>query len=250
MSTMAATGRRRRARRQFTDEFKAGAVGLVLDEGRSVAQVARALDLTESALRTWVERARADRTKGRTGLTTEEREELRRLRRDVRTLRTEREILKKAAAFFAKGPRVRLAFIQAEKASVSVRAMCRVLQVSPSGFYAWRDRPISAHARRDQQLRVLVRASHAASRRRYGSPRVHEDLREQGEAVSRKRVVRLMRLEGLRARPRKRFKEGAPPIVDSRRRRCTHVTPLSPSRPGPRPRHRGGPSASTDARTR
>ena len=99
MSTMAATGRPRRPRRQFTDEFKAGAVGLVLDERKSVAQVARELDLTESALRTWVAPARADRT----GLTSEEREELRRLRKENRTLRTEREILKKAAAFFAKG---------------------------------------------------------------------------------------------------------------------------------------------------
>ena len=104
MSTMAATDRPHRARRQFTDEFKAGAVGLVLDEGKSVAQVARELDLTASALRNWVEHARADRTKGRTGLTREEREELRRLRKEVRTLRTEREILKKAAAFFAKEP--------------------------------------------------------------------------------------------------------------------------------------------------
>ena len=67
-----------------------------------MGRVARDLDLTESALRIWVERARADRTKGRTGLTTEEREELRRLRKENRELRTEREILKKAAAFFAK----------------------------------------------------------------------------------------------------------------------------------------------------
>ena len=101
---------------------------------------------------------------------------------------------------------MRFAFIQAEKATFSVRMLCRVMQVSPSGFYAWRDRPISAHARRDRRLRVLVRASHEASRCRYGSPRVHEDLREQGEAVSRKRVVRLMQHEGLRARARKRFK--------------------------------------------
>ena len=101
---------------------------------------------------------------------------------------------------------MKFAFIEAEKAFFSVRAMCRVLRVSPSGFYAWRDRPPSARARRDQQLRVLVRASHAGSRRRYGSPRVHEDLREQGESVSRKRVVRLMQLEGLRARARKRCK--------------------------------------------
>ena len=75
---------------------------MVLDEGKSIAATARDLDLTESALRQWVERARADRTQGRTGLTTLEREELARLRKEVRELRTEREILKKAAAFFAK----------------------------------------------------------------------------------------------------------------------------------------------------
>ena len=92
----------RRPRRRFDDEFKAQAVRLVLDEGKSVPSVARDLDLTESNLRTWVERARADRTHGRTGLTTAEREELARLRKENRELRTEREILKKAAAFFAK----------------------------------------------------------------------------------------------------------------------------------------------------
>src|SRR5438105_15641151 len=58
--------RSKRSRRSFTDEFKVGAVRLVLDEGKTVAQVARDLDLTESALRTWVERARADRTQGKT----------------------------------------------------------------------------------------------------------------------------------------------------------------------------------------
>ena len=96
------TGRDRRARRSFTEEFKAGAVRLVLDEGQSVARVARDLDLTESALRVWVEHARADRSGGKTGLTTEERAELTQLRKENRRLLAEREILKKAAAFFAK----------------------------------------------------------------------------------------------------------------------------------------------------
>lgn len=102
MSTMADT-RQKRARRDFTEEFKAGAVRLVLDEGKSVGAAARDLDLTASSLRNWVERARADRGKGKPGvLTTAEREELARLRKENRELRTEREILKKAAAFFAK----------------------------------------------------------------------------------------------------------------------------------------------------
>jgi len=100
---MATAEKRQRVRRSFTDEFKAGAVRLVIDESKSVGQVARELDLTESALRMWVERARADRGTGRPGvLTTAEREELGRLRKDVRTLRMERDILKRAAAFFAK----------------------------------------------------------------------------------------------------------------------------------------------------
>jgi len=100
---MAQEGRQRRQRRSFTDEFRAGAVRLVLVEGKSIPQVARDLDLTESALRTWVERARADQGKGKPGvLTTAEREELAALRKKVRQLEMEREILKKAAAFFAK----------------------------------------------------------------------------------------------------------------------------------------------------
>jgi transposase len=102
---MAKGTKKRRPRRSFTEEFKAGAVRLVLEEGKTAGQVARELDLTESALREWVERARADLTHGKTGLTTEEREELRRLRKENRELRMEREILKKAAAFFAKESR-------------------------------------------------------------------------------------------------------------------------------------------------
>lgn len=102
MHGMEKEAKKRRSRRSFTEEYKSGAVRLVLDEGQSVAQVARDLDLTESALRTWVEGARADRTNGKTGLTTAEREELARLRKECRTLRMERDILKKAAAFFAK----------------------------------------------------------------------------------------------------------------------------------------------------
>lgn len=104
MSTMAANGSRR-VRRQFTEEFRTQAVRLVLDEGKTVGAVARELDLTASALRQWVGRARADRTGGKSGLTTAEREELARLRRELRIVQEERDILKKATAFFAKQSR-------------------------------------------------------------------------------------------------------------------------------------------------
>lgn len=94
--------RAKRARRQFTEEFKAGAVALVLNDGKTIAQVARDLSLTPSSLAGWVKQARADRSGGKTGLTTEERSELAKLRKENSELKRERELLKKWAAFFAK----------------------------------------------------------------------------------------------------------------------------------------------------
>ena len=92
----------KRKRRRFTAEQKADAVRLVRDVG-SIPKVARDLDLTETALRHWVKQAEIDEGHGAEGaLTTEEKEEVRRLRREVRTLRMERDFLKKAATFFAK----------------------------------------------------------------------------------------------------------------------------------------------------
>jgi transposase-like protein len=94
---------KRRKRRSFTDEFKADAVKLVLAGGRPVGQVAKDLDLTETALRAWVRQAEVVAGQGAPeALTTDERNELARLRRENKQLRTEREILKAAATFFAK----------------------------------------------------------------------------------------------------------------------------------------------------
>ena len=93
----------KRKRRAFTREFKAQAVRIVRESGKSVGRVARELDLTETALRSWVRQAEVDAGRGPAGaLTTDERDELGRLRREVRTLRMERDILKKATAFFAR----------------------------------------------------------------------------------------------------------------------------------------------------
>lgn len=78
-----------------------------------------------------------------------------------------------------------------------VRAMCRVLEVSPSGYYAWRRRMISARAREDEALRARIVTIHQMSRRTYGSPRIHAELKEEGTRVGRKRVARLMRESGV-----------------------------------------------------
>lgn len=93
----------RRKKRQFTNEFKANTVRLVQQSGKTVSEIARELDLCDSVLRGWMRQAEVDAGKGPKGaLTTAERQELVQLRRDVKRLKMERDILKKAATFFAK----------------------------------------------------------------------------------------------------------------------------------------------------
>jgi len=99
---------------------------------------------------------------------------------------------------------VRFSFVAAEKAFYPVRLLCRCLEVSRSGFYAWQHRKPSARACEDAVLSVEIAASHTESRRNYGSPRILRDLRGGGRKVSRKRVARLMRKQGLVGRRRGR----------------------------------------------
>ena len=101
---------------------------------------------------------------------------------------------------------MRFAFIAAKKAEHRVTILCRCMRVTRSGFYAWTRRGLSARAQRDVVLRTKLRAFHAASGHRYGRPRLWKDLKEDGEAVSEKRVKRLMREEHIQGKVPKRFK--------------------------------------------
>jgi transposase InsO family protein len=101
---------------------------------------------------------------------------------------------------------VKFAFIAAEKATYPVRGLCQTLGVSRAGFYAWHTRPPATRSQADQRLGVEIQAIHAETRQRYGSPRVHAELRDRGHEIGRKRVARLMRQHGLCARRRRRFR--------------------------------------------
>ncbi len=101
---------------------------------------------------------------------------------------------------------MRCAFIEAHRGEFEIGVMCRVLRVSPSGYYAWRRRDESQGSQRNQALLVEIRAIHAESKKRYGSPRVHEELQTRGEACSEKRVARLMRENKIRAKRSRKFK--------------------------------------------
>jgi transposase InsO family protein len=115
---------------------------------------------------------------------------------------------------------VKFAFIAEPKVAFSIVVLCRALEVSTSGYYAWIGRPVAAHAGRDAELDVRVRAAHAGSKGRYGSPRVHAELRANGEHVGRKRIARLMKRAGLAGRRRRRFQA----TTDSK-----HAFPIAPN---------------------
>ena len=112
------------------------------------------------------------------------------------------------------------AFIRGHVAAFPVRVMCEVLGAGRSGYHAWAGRPESARAAADRDLAAQIRVAHEASRGRYGSPRVHAELRAHGRRVGRKRVARLMRGMGLSARRRRRFRR----TTDS-----THAFPVAPN---------------------
>ena len=116
---------------------------------------------------------------------------------------------------------MKFAFIQAEKATFPVTVLCRVLGVSRAGFYAAQSRPVPPRVTEDARLAVQIAAIHRASRRCYGSPRVHAELRARGQCTSRKRVARLMRRAGLAARRRRAFR------VTTQSR---HTHPVAPNR--------------------
>jgi len=92
-------------------------------------------------------------------------------------------------------------FIKENHDKHNVRMMCRLLNVAPSGYYAWLKKPISDREKEDKRLLRLIRASFAASQGVYGAPRVFLDLREAGETCSKHRVARLMRENNIRAQP-------------------------------------------------
>src|SRR3954447_4689810 len=116
----------------------------------------------------------------------------------------------------AKGVRAQYEFIKAHRNKHTVQAMCRLLGVAPSGYYAWLAHPMSDRAQEDARLLRLIRASFAASQGIYGAPRVFLDLREAGEACSKHRVARLMRenrLQALHGYRTRRWSVGKPAVL-------------------------------------
>ena len=168
----------RRKRRKFTAQFKADAVGLVMTGGKTIAEVTEQFDLTETALREWVRRAEVDAGKGPPdALTTAERDGADRAAQAGKALGNGARDIKKSDGLLRQGEHVKFAFIDDGEGAVAGRvALCEVLEVSRSGYYAWRRAPGLRGPSRTRELVVEIKAAHKVGRGAYGSPRVHPEL--------------------------------------------------------------------------
>jgi transposase-like protein len=180
----------------YPPEFKEEAIRLMRSSEKPLAQISRELGVSEQTLRNWRKQEEIDEGE-REGITTDEREgreELGRLKKRVRVLESRGERgPAKSADLLRQGGRdsVNLfRFIEAERAHYPVSLLCRVLRVSRSGYYACKERPPSKRSAQDAALTQKIREIHERSRRTYGYPRVHAELRTSGVECGRRRVAR------------------------------------------------------------
>ncbi|MCR9178498.1 MAG: IS3 family transposase [Alphaproteobacteria bacterium] len=197
-------------RRKFTKEFKFEAVKLVTERGVAVAQAARDLDLAESVLRRWMREATTAPVTAFPGHGQQRAElaEIAALKKEVAKLKAERDILKKGRGILREGSDMRFAFIAKHRHIWPVSWLCKVLEVSRSGFHAWLNRPLSDRAILDAKLVTAIDTSFKASDRTYGARRVWHDVLEEGLICGLHRIERLMRQNALKARPKRRGKPG------------------------------------------
>ena len=203
------------ARRQYTDEFKREALGLLASSGRPLSQIAQELGIPAARLRAW----RNTTGKGQAGSP-------RRPqyaggdpacwrgfgRRECPLAARERAPahgagdLKKNSAHLLGSTEMKFRLIEDQREAFPVRVLCDVMGVSAAGYYAWRGRPESPRKAANRALLTEIRRLHLAHRGRYGAPRIHAALRSLGHTASRGRIERLMRHHGIRAITARRFR--------------------------------------------
>ncbi|XPZ44841.1 IS3 family transposase [Escherichia coli] len=186
-------------KRNFSAEFKRESAQLVVDQNYTVADAAKAMDVGLSTMTRWVKQLRDER-QGKTPKAspiTPEQIEIRKLRKKLQRIEMENEILKKGV--LRKAVRLRYAFIRDNTCCWPVRLLCRVLDVHPSGFYAWLQQPHSQRHQADLRLTGQIKQFWLESGCVYGYRKIHLDLRDSGQQCGVNRVWRLMKRVGIKA---------------------------------------------------
>ncbi|MFG6486230.1 IS3 family transposase [Roseateles sp. BYS78W] len=203
------------AKQPYPEEFKIEAVKQITERGHRVADVCARIGVSQHSLYKWIKAYSAPAAERQAQAS--QTEELRRLKAELRRVTEERDIPKKGRRVLCQAVRVRYAFIKAHESHYSVRRMCKVMQVHPSGYYAWKAEPQSSRAQDDQRLTGLLKQAWLESGGVYGYRKLTLDMRDLGEHCGKHRVARLLRLEGLRSqtgyRRRPGVRGGKPAVV-------------------------------------
>ncbi|WP_371832085.1 IS3 family transposase [Escherichia coli] len=182
--------------KRYPEEFKTEAVKQVVDRGYSVASVATRLDITTHSLYAWIKKYGPDSSTNKEQ--SDAQAEIRRLQKELKRVTDERDNIKKSRVL-RKAVRLRYAFIRDNSCCWPVRLLCRVLDVHPSGFYAWLQQPHSQRHQADLRLTGQIKQFWLESGCVYGYRKIHLDLRESGQQCGVNRVWRLMKRVGIKA---------------------------------------------------
>ncbi|AUW12975.1 IS3 family transposase [Klebsiella michiganensis] len=183
--------------KRYPEEFKTEAVKQVVDRGYSVASVATRLDITTHSLYAWIKKYGPDPSTNKEQ--SDAQAEIRRLQKELKRVTDERDIFKKSRGVLRKAVRLRYAFIRDNTCCWPVRLLCRVLDVHPSGFYAWLQPPHSQRHQADLRLTGQIKQFWLESGCVYGYRKIHLDLRDSGQQCGVNRVWRLMKRVGIKA---------------------------------------------------
>ncbi|HDO7193480.1 TPA: IS3 family transposase [Klebsiella pneumoniae] len=183
--------------KRYPEEFKTEAVKQVVDRGYSVASVATRLDITTHSLYAWIKKYGPDSSANKEQ--SDAQAEIRRLQKELKRVTDERDIFKKSRGVLRKAVRLRYAFIRDNICCWPVRLLCRVLDVHPSGFYAWFKQPYSQRHQVDLRLTGQIKQFWLESGCVYGYRKIHLDLRDSGQQCGVNRVWRLMNRAGIKA---------------------------------------------------
>ncbi|HFK8931193.1 MULTISPECIES: IS3 family transposase [Enterobacteriaceae] len=183
--------------KRYPEEFKTEAVKQVVDRGYSVASVATRLDITTHSLYAWIKKYGPDSSTNKEQ--SDAQAEIRRLQKELKRVTDERDIFKKSRGVLRKAVRLRYAFIRDNSCCWPVRLLCRVLDVHPSGFYAWLQQPHSQRHQADLRLTGQIKQFWLESGCVYGYRKIHLDLRDSGQQCGVNRVWRLMKRVGIKA---------------------------------------------------
>ncbi|HBR1942495.1 TPA: IS3 family transposase [Klebsiella pneumoniae] len=183
--------------KRYPEEFKIEAVKQVVDRGYSVASVATRLDITTHSLYAWIKKYGSDSSTNKEQ--SDAQAEIRRLQKELKRVTDERDIFKKSRGVLRKAVRLRYAFIRDNSCCWPVRLLCRVLDVHPSGFYAWLQQPHSQRHQADLRLTGQIKQFWLESGCVYGYRKIHLDLRDSGQQCGVNRVWRLMKRVEIKA---------------------------------------------------